>query len=74
MIVYKMENVNIYDQATIHPARASADFFYVKKDQNKKCRIGVLKCCGIIALTLGLNAFSFYVGYRVASNDSSESL
>ena len=70
-----MENVNIYDQAAIHPARASADFFYVtKKGQNKKCGVGALKCCGIIALTLGINAFSFYVGYIVASNDSSESL
>ena len=69
-----MEEVNIYDQANIHPSRASADFFYVKKEQNKKCRIGVLKCCGIVAITLGLNAFSFYVGYLVAYNDSSESL
>ena len=39
-----------------------------------KCGKGVLKCCSIIALTLGLNAFSFYVGYLLASEDDSESL
>ena len=48
--------------------------FRIPQAKTKKCSKGVLKCCSIIALTLGLNAFSFYVGYRLASEDNSESL
>ena len=43
------------------------------KKCSKKCGKGFLKCCGIIALTLGLNAFSFYVGYKVANFDTDNS-
>jgi len=38
------------------------------------CSKGVLKCCSVLVLSLGLNAFSFYVGYKLASEDTSESL
>jgi hypothetical protein len=51
------------------------DEFRIPK--SKKCLVcskGVLKCCSIIVLSLGLNAFSFYVGYKLASEDDSESL
>jgi len=53
------------------------DEFLIPRAKSKKCgKYGkdVLKCCSIIALTLGLNAFSFYVGYLLASEDNSESL
>ena len=56
------------------------DEFIIPRAKSKKCGKcgkygkGILKCCSIIALTLGLNAFSFYVGYRLASEDNSESL
>jgi hypothetical protein len=59
------------------------DEFLIPQAKSKKCgkcgkcgKYGkdVLKCCSIIALTLGLNAFSFYVGYLLASEDDSESL
>jgi hypothetical protein len=62
------------------------DEFLIPRAKSKKCGKcgecskcgkygkGVLKCCSIIALTLGLNAFSFYVGYLLASEDNSESL
>ena len=51
------------------------DEFRIPK--SKKCLVcskGVLKCCSIIVVSLGLNAFSFYVGYKLASEDTSESL
>ena len=51
------------------------DEFRIPK--SKKCIVcskGVLKCCSVLVLSLGLNAFSFYVGYKLASEDDSESL
>ena len=51
------------------------DEFRIPK--SKKCLVcskGVLKCCSVLVLSLGLNAFSFYVGYKLASEDDSESL
>ena len=51
------------------------DEFRIPK--SKKCLIcskGVLKCCSVLLLSLGLNAFAFYVGYKLASEDDSESL
>ena len=48
--------------------------FLIPQARTKKCSKGVLKCCVIVALSLGLNAFSFYVGYLLANEDDSESL
>ena len=51
--------------------------FRIPRAKSKKCFVcskGVLKCCSIIVVSLGLNAFSFYVGYKLASEDTSESL
>ena len=53
------------------------DEFIIPQAKSKKCLVcskGVLKCCSIIVVSLGLNAFSFYVGYFLASEDDSESL
>ena len=55
------------------------DEFTIPQAKSKKCLVcskGVLKCCSVLVLSLTLNAFSFYVGYKVAiyDLDTSESL
>ena len=50
--------------------------FRIPQAKSKKCLVcskGVLKCCSVLAVTLALNAFSFYVGYKVAIYDSDNS-
>ena len=52
------------------------DEFKIPQAKSKKCLVcskGVLKCCSVLALSLSLNAFSFYVGYKVAIYDSDKS-
>ena len=53
------------------------DEFRIPQAKSKKCLVfskGVLKCCSVLALSLGLNAFVFYVGYKLGESDTSESL
>ena len=48
------------------------DEFKIPQAKSKKCLVcskGILKCCSVLALSLALNAFSFYVGYKVAIYD-----
>jgi len=48
-------------------------FFYSENNKKKRCKTGIIKCCGITILLLGVNAFSFYVGYIVSQdNDGSD--
>ena len=54
---------NIYQEAT---NLNNSPFFYYeqnKKTKNKKCRLGVAKCCGISIVIVGMNVVSFYIGY-----------
>tara|TARA_B100001093_G_C26442954_1_gene848916 strand:- start:344 stop:568 length:225 start_codon:yes stop_codon:yes gene_type:complete len=39
-----------------------------KKTKNKKCRLGIAKCCSVSIVILGMNAFSFYIGYLVSKD------
>ena len=50
-------------------------FFYSEKNKTKRCRVGIMKCCGIMIALLGVNALSFYVGYLVSKgNDDGSGL
>lgn len=51
-----------------------ANEFFIPKTKHMRYGKGLLKCCATIGIIIGLNAISFYVGYLVASEDSSDSL
>tara|TARA_B110000967_G_C18820163_1_gene528262 strand:- start:304 stop:516 length:213 start_codon:yes stop_codon:yes gene_type:complete len=64
---------NLTPENIYHGINPNNEFFIPKKN---KVRYGqcLLKCCATFGIIMGLNMISFYVGYIVAQDDSSESL
>jgi len=52
------------------------DGFFIPESKSKKCKYstGAMKCCCIIVVSFSLNAFGFYLGYKLGGSDNSESL
>ena len=48
-------------------------FFYSENNKRRRCQRNIIKCCGGMIVILGMNAFSFYMGYIVKDiNNGSE--
>jgi len=65
---------NIYSTEHIYTGLNPKNEFFIPKNKTIKYGRYFLKCCITSVVIVGLNAMSFYVGYLVASTDSSESL
>ena len=45
------------------------NYFAADQYKTRKCHIACVRCCAMTALCLGINTFSFYLGYVYAIRD-----
>ena len=65
-----LDSNNIYNSANdMNKINKTEDiFYYTKKNKKERCKNNTIKCCGALTLLIGMNLFSFYMGYFVYHN------